>query len=590
MSVGTQLRLLDAPAHVEPSKTTDRDSLRPYQREAVDAVVRELAKVRSTLVVAHTGAGKTQIGGAVAKHWQGRVLWLAHRDFLVSQARYRLTRMTGELPATEKAGQRADGSRLVVGSVQTLRGERLKSWRPDHFGLIIYDEAHHAMAPGGRAILEHFSGAKVFGITATPRRHDKVGAWNCFETEAYRRDCDEGMEDGYFIRPVPIARFIDSIDLGRVKTTAGDLNLGGLEEEIATAAAPIAQATFEVMGDRPTIVYTPARASAHAVAETLNKLRPGSAVSVDMDTPDAERVRILKEFGNSIQYICNCAIYTEGLDVPQARGIVIARPTKSEGLYIQMAGRGGRPAPGIGELGSRAERLAAIAASDKPNFILLDITGHAGRHSIINVGNALAGRAAPELQERAAKLIAENTGDTLDEVFKKAAHELAAEDKARREAVAASAAAARIKARTKAFDPFKRLGLTVGPLETGLEPKWTAEPPTEDDLSWLKKNRLPTKGATKGTVAKLRAQARRWYKDGMASFGQRNMLARMECPVDVTFIQAMALLNIASENGRKYSGNRTSGHAWPRKLSQAQVDSVMKRVPQEREPGCDDDM
>lgn len=513
------------------------------------------------------------MAGAVARAWRGRVLFLAHRDFLIDQARSRLLQMTGEYPATEKADRRADGSRLVVGSVQTLRGDRLKSWRPDHFGLIIYDEAHHAMAPGGRAILDHFSAAKVFGITATPRRHDKIGAWNCFESEAYRRDCDAGMEDGYFIKPIPIARFIDSINLGRVKTTGGDLNLGGLEEEIATAAAPIAQATFEVMGDRPTIVYTPARASAHAVAETLNKLKPGSAVSVDMDTPDFERVRILREFGKSIQYICNCAIFTEGLDVPHARGIVIARPTKSESLYIQMAGRGGRPTPGIGELETRTERLAAIAESNKPNFILLDITGHAGRHSIVNVGDALAGKVAPEIRERAAKLMAANEGDTLDEVFKKAEKELAAEDRARRQAVAAAAAAAEVKARQKAFDPFKRLGLTVGPLETGQEPKRTAEPPSQDDLAWLRKNRLPTKDATKGTVASLRKQARAWYAAGMASFGQRGTLSRCKAPVDVTFVQANALITLAYKNGNG---------RFPLALTVPQIASVLSY---QREPG-----
>ena len=571
-----QQRLFDAPAPVKVvTPTGDRHGLRPYQREAVDAVERELKTKRSTLVVAHTGAGKTQIGAALAHEWPGRVLWLSHRDFLCSQARHRLAQMTGEWAALEKAGERADGSRLVVGSVQTLRGARLKSWRPDHFGLIIYDEAHHAMAPGGRAILEHFSGAKIFGITATPRRHDKIGAWNCFETEAYRRDCDSGMQDGYFVRPVPIARFIDSIDLGQVKTTAGDLNLGGLEEQIATAAAPIAQATFEVMEDRPTIVYTPARSSAHAVAETLNELKPGSAVSVDMDTPDNERVRILKEFGKSIQYICNCAIFTEGLDVPHAKGIVIARPTKSEGLYIQMAGRGGRPSPGIGELGTREKRLAAIAASNKPNFILLDITGHAGRHSIINVGDALYGKAAPELRERAAKLIAENTGDDLEAIFKKAESELAVEDRARRARVAAAAASADVKARQKAFDPFRRLGLTLGPLESGIEPVWTAEPATQDDLDWLKKNRLATKGATKGTVAKLRKIGHEWQRNGRATYRQRDMLSRYGCPPDVSFQKASELIDLCYRHGK-------AGYAG--KPPQHEIDSVMKR---DREPGED---
>ncbi len=99
----TQLNMWDRPAAppVE-SPVGDRHGLRPYQREAVDAVVRELVTHRSTLVVAHTGAGKTQIGGALAHEWPGRVLWLAHRDFLVSQARPRLRQMTGEFPATER--------------------------------------------------------------------------------------------------------------------------------------------------------------------------------------------------------------------------------------------------------------------------------------------------------------------------------------------------------------------------------------------------------------------------------------------------------------------------------------------------------
>jgi superfamily II DNA or RNA helicase len=576
--LGVQIRLFDAPAPVESPKEGDRHGLRPYQREAVDAVERELSKVRATLVVAHCGAGKTQIGGALAQEWKGRVLWLAHRDFLVYQARARLTQMTGEIPSVEKAGFRADGSRIVVGSVQTLKGDRLRSWKPDHFSLIIYDEAHHAMAPGGRAILEHLSGAKVFGITATPRRHDKVGAWNCFETEAYRRDIDDGIADGYFVPPVPVARFIDSIDLSKVKTTAGDLNLAGLEAEIAEAAAPIAQATFEEMGDRATIVYTPARSSAHAVAATLNTLKPGSAVSVDMDTPDAERVRILREFGKTIQYICNCAIYTEGLDVPHARGIVIARPTKSEGLYIQMAGRGGRPVPGIGELETRDQRLAAIAASNKPNFILLDITGHAGRHSLVNVTDALAGKVAKDVRDKAKELLKKNEGATLGEVFKLAEKELAEEDRLRRNAVAEAAAAALIKSRRKAFDPFKRLGLTVGPLESGAEPKWTAEPALEDDLTWLRKNRLPTSKATKGTVATLRRRAKEWLRDGRASFRQRDMLSRNGCPPDVSFDKAKQLLDLCYKHGR---------HGYAGRPPKAEIDRVM--TPAEREPGCDDD-
>ena len=82
---------------------------------------------------------------------------------------------------------------------------------------------------------------------------------------------------------------LDTVNLEAVKTTAGDLNLGQLEAEIAKNAAAIAKLSAEEMGDRPTIIYTPGIASARAVADTLNELRTGSAVYVDADTDREER-------------------------------------------------------------------------------------------------------------------------------------------------------------------------------------------------------------------------------------------------------------------------------------------------------------
>lgn len=558
---GNQLTLLASPEtavnSAEPAAAAKPvivlDTLRPYQREAVDAVFREFESHRGTLLVMFTGSGKTRTCGAVVDRWlkerKTRVLWLAMRDFLLDDARARLEDMTGKYVSLEKAHDHADNSPIVVGSVQTLKGARLGAWAKDHFGLIVFDEAHHAVSPSARAIFDHFDGAKILGPTATPRRLDKIGMWNVFGSEAYNRGIDWGIREGFFCPVVPKARMIDSIDLSAVKTVAGDLNLGQLEAEIAKSAAAIAQLAAEEMEDRPSIVYTPGIASARAVTDTLNHMRPGCAVYVDADTPREERRYALREFGKSHQWIVNCQIYTEGLDVPNARGIVIARPTKSQGLYIQMAGRGGRPEGWIGQLPSKDERVAAIAASGKPNFKLLDVTGKPGRHSLVMAVEALSGKSAdsPEVK-RANQIIQRNKGDmTLDEAMTTAARELAEEEEIDRKRVAAVAAAAKVKARHAAFDPFRRFA--IDPPAEGMPPGWAERPATPEQVVWMQQNKLNTKNVSFGTAAALQAQAKKWRMNGMASFRQRNALSRLGYPVDVTFVQAGRLMTAQSALG-----------------------------------------
>ena len=229
--LGAQQRLFELPA--PPAK----DVLRPYQREDYESVQRLFTSHRHVLGVGFCGYGKTTLGAELARHEPNRVLWIAGRDVLLSQARERIEMMTGEPVDVEKAEQRAGGARVVVGSVQTLKGARLTSWAQDWFQLIIVDEVHHATAASYRKILAHFTGARVFGITATPRRHDKIGMHNVFTAEAFKRDALWGMREGYLIEPIPIAEYVDSIHLENIPTEKGDLQLSGLEDANAAAVA-----------------------------------------------------------------------------------------------------------------------------------------------------------------------------------------------------------------------------------------------------------------------------------------------------------------------------------------------------------------
>ena len=155
--------------------------LRPYQNEAVEAVLSEWDDkgIGKTLLVLPTGCGKTIVFSKVIEDRVkrgDRVLVLAHRGELLDQAADKIKRSTGLICSVEKAENTSIGSffRVTVGSVQTLqRDKRLEAFSQDHFDTIVIDEAHHCLSDGYRKVLDHFKDSKVLGVTATPDRGDK---------------------------------------------------------------------------------------------------------------------------------------------------------------------------------------------------------------------------------------------------------------------------------------------------------------------------------------------------------------------------------------------------------------------------------
>lgn len=494
--------------------------LRPYQREDVEVAWEQLASVRGTLICQATGLGKTKTATAFIKRWvgagRGRVLWLVTGTELVWQAQEELKNALGEWVSVEQAARRASNTQVVVASVPTMKGARLKSWPADSFTLIVIDECHHAPSKSYRAVLDHFSAAKRLGLSATPKRHDGIAQGLVFDDYVKPiRPISWGIDNGYLVPFVPIAKFIDSVNLGRMKAKGkSDLPIDELEKEVLKSVAAIAKETFETVGDRRTLIYTPGVGSAHAVAKCLNVLSPGSARSLDGETPDDMRGELLRQHrAGEFQFLVNCLVLREGYNDPGLRAIVIARPTKSRPLYIQMAGRGGRPL--IPELPELSDRLAAIAASSKPDCMLIDITGHAGRHSLISAVD-LDGRYEPKVRERAKKLLEEEPGKRLDDALSEAQKQVRLEDEARKEEQARIAAEAEVKARTGVFDPFRASGVE-DPVEHGEEPVWSKEPPEPWQVQWLRSNRLPV-NVSKAQATKLFKTSKVRQRLGWASF------------------------------------------------------------------------
>lgn len=175
----------------------DPDGLRWYQREAVDAVLEQLKQVRSTLVVAATGTGKTTMFGAIAKHWPGNVLILAHRDELVQQARRRVERMTGEWVEVEQAMMTSQSARIVCGSVQSLcKKKRLERVGAERFSLVVVDECFPAgTLVSGRPIETIKVGEMVESVdhasgSVSMRRVTRLFRKNC-TSDMVRIDCGE---------------------------------------------------------------------------------------------------------------------------------------------------------------------------------------------------------------------------------------------------------------------------------------------------------------------------------------------------------------------------------------------------------------
>lgn len=440
----SQASLFEAPVRQRlgtPAPTPATIELRPYQLEAVAGINATLEKARSALIVMATGTGKTTVFAEAIRQRAGRCLVLAHRGELIDQAVARIRRQTGKTVAREKAGDYAwAGSDVVVASVQSLHDQRIARFNHDEFELVVADEAHHYVAKSFRRILDHFSGAKILGVTATPDRADEQAMGQVFDEVAYVYDIEDGIRDG-FLCPIRATQVLcGDLDLADINTVAGDLNQGQLNDVMSLEKVlhQVAKPTMELAQGRRTLVFTTSVENAHRMAEVFNRYRPDCARAVDGESRDRARILADHQAGR-FQFLVNVQVLTEGYDDPAISCVAMARPTKSRSLYAQMAGRGTRIAPG------------------KTDLLLLDFVGNSGRHALVSAADILAGKHADEVVERAKKKVAESPGVNVQDALAEAEEEVARQkaDAAKR----AAAKAARVQYQKRDVDPFRVLGM-----------------------------------------------------------------------------------------------------------------------------------
>lgn len=352
---------------------------RPYQSEAVEAVIKTWQRFNSCMLTMATGGGKTLTAAEISSKVKtaGRILFLANRNELCTQPLEVFAEQTGIIPGLEKAESYASlESQIVIGSVQTLcRKPRLERFPPNHFQFVFADEAHGAIAESWKRIFAHFKDAKLCGITATPFRADSKKLSDIFETEAYRKDLLSLVNDGYLVDPDHVDRLSVAISLAdvRVKRT-----VEGIDYDLQDAADVIAPYFDEIAKELKTshahkhiLAFLPLVASSQKFVEAC---RRHGLNAVHVDGEDPEREAKLEAFkAGQISLLSNSNLLHTGVDIPSCDCTLNLRPTRSKVLYCQIVGRSTRTVPGlIDNLQDRDVRLSAIAKSAKPKAWIID--------------------------------------------------------------------------------------------------------------------------------------------------------------------------------------------------------------------------
>lgn len=395
-------------------------TLRGYQFEAIESARERLKSYGSTVIVLATGLGKTVVASKLIAEWpHGNTLFLAHTKELIDQAADKLSYELGYRPAVEMGERTAgfdtlyQGGMAVVASVQSMSGEkRLKKYSNNPFGLIIVDECHHATSSTYRKVIDHFRainpGVKVVGLTATPNRTDGTALGTMFESVAFEMGIVPGIGEGWLVPIKQQSVVVDKLDFSGIKTrknmdgdqdfAPGELEAILMEEEIVHG---MAKPTIELVGQRSTLVFTASVKHAHTMASVLRRYGV-TAAAVDGETPKEQRTEIVQQFSaGRIQFLCNCAVLTEGFDAPNCTAIVMGRPTKSLALYAQMLGRGLRPLPGcVDGIEDAGERKLSILTSLKSECLVLDFVG-VSEHKLASTFDVLGGNYDVETRELA---------------------------------------------------------------------------------------------------------------------------------------------------------------------------------------------
>lgn len=329
------------------SEARERITLRGYQLEAVEEIK---AYPFPVIMQAMTGAGKTVVLAEYTRQsleHGSRVMIVAHRRELIEQMRSTLWRLGVDDVAKVLSGEEENYDALVqIAGVDSLR-RRLDKVIPPK--IVMIDEAHRATAGTTYSLLfKVWPHAKFIGATATPCRLGGLQLSSLWKKIICLRKPSLLIEDGYIAKPKCFGSLLTP-NMVNVKKQAGDFLMPEAAKLLNNDKlnGNIVETWCKHSAGRRGILF------ACTVGHSLNirdRLRGAGvkAEHLDGETKYDERDRILRDLRTGdIDVVCNVGVLTEGFDEPSAKICVLARPTASLALHIQMCGRVLRPWGGV---------------------------------------------------------------------------------------------------------------------------------------------------------------------------------------------------------------------------------------------------
>jgi len=381
--------------------------LRDYQAQALTALreARQAAPDVTRLAIEMaTGLGKTITFAAELDEWlnrsdhhldatglpDDRALVLVHTDELIRQAVDKITFVTkGRWTiGVVKAGRNEVDADIVVASVQTLIQPGRKEQIQD-VGKIIVDEGHHAVAKSYVDILEYYGALPIIGASGIEYRHgfvpvtfysatlsrtDGRGLGSVIQDMPFSRSLPWGIRHGYLIDLVPYTITIPGLDPGasdsvldasladsiapeavvdawfqEARYSGGDPGICADCEERAgsnrrSGCEGCEAHMFETVDGAPsTVLFAPLVRSAQAFADAFNTAGVKAEVVSGSHGDEHNRAVLARYESGVTTVVCNAMKLTEGWDSPRTMCVIVARPTQSVPLFVQMIGRGLRP-------------------------------------------------------------------------------------------------------------------------------------------------------------------------------------------------------------------------------------------------------
>ena len=222
--------------------------------------------------------------------------------------------------------------------------KRYLTYKPNYFDYIVVDEAHHAVSPVLKRVIQYFSPSFLIGLTATDQRMDRRKLESVFGTYKTSLSLSQAMDKG-IIAKANVYRLETNIDLSEVRFNGKDYINADLEKRIRVSSrneliADVLEQYFnsEELKEKQGVIFC-VNVNHTKEMEKILKNRGFTAAAISGSSSNPEK--IMNDFRNhKIRFLCACNMLSEGWDYPELGILVMARPTMSKVLYLQQLGRG----------------------------------------------------------------------------------------------------------------------------------------------------------------------------------------------------------------------------------------------------------